>query len=82
MPVTEMHPRGRTCRRLDTARTWIIKNSIFVGPNIEKNCGFKLLSNQRTHWCDCIEELMKTKNVNPNKDSESSASLNQSRFTF
>ena len=59
-----------------------MKNTIFVGPNNETICRFKILSNQRTHWCDYIEELLKTTNVNTNKDSESSASLNQSRFTF
>ena len=42
----------------------------------------KLLMNQRTQWCDNIKELMKITNVKPNKNSKSSASLNQSRFPF
>ena len=59
-----------------------MKNIIFVGSNIEIFCGFKLLLNQRTQWCDYIEEVMKIKIFNPNNYFESSASLNQSRFPF
>ena len=59
-----------------------MKNTIFVGPNNEKNCGLKLLLNQRTQWCDYIEEVMNITNVNPNNNSESLASFNQSIFPF
>ena len=38
--------------------------------------------NQRTQWCDYIEEVMKITNINPNNNSEYPASLNQSRFPF
>ena len=45
-------------------------------------CGSKLLLNQITQRCDYIEEVVKTTNVNPNKHSEYSASLNQFSFPF
>ena len=38
--------------------------------------------NKATQCCDYIEELMKITNVNPNNNSESSASLNQSNIPF
>ena len=59
-----------------------MKNKIFVGPNNETIRRLKLLLNQRTKWCGYIEEVMKIKNVHPNKNSESLASLNQSSFLF
>ena len=37
---------------------------------------------KRTQRCDCIEEVTKITNFNPNNNSGSSASLNQSRFPF
>ena len=64
------------------SRPRIMQNTIFVGPNNKAICGLKLLLNQRTQWCDYIEEVTKITNVNPNKNSESSASLNQSSFPF
>ena len=64
------------------SRTRIMKNTIFVGPKTEKNCGLKILLNQRTQWCDYTEELMRITNVNLNKNSESSATLNQFSFPF
>ena len=62
------------------SRTRIMKNTIFVGSKNEKNFVLKPLLNQITQWYDYIEEVTKTTNVNPNNSSESSASLNQSRF--
>ena len=59
-----------------------MKNTIFVGPKNETICGLKLLLNQRTKWCDYIEEVTRITNVNPNKNSESSSSLDQSSFPF
>ena len=38
--------------------------------------------NQRTRLCYYIEEVMKSTDVNPNKNSESSSSLNQSSSPF
>ena len=64
------------------SRTRIVKNTIFVGPKNETIIGLKLLLNQRTQWYDYIEEVMKITNVNPNNNSEYSASLNQSSFPF
>ena len=64
------------------SRTRIIKNTIFVGPKNETICGFKRLLKQRTQCCDYIAELIKTTDVNPDKNSDSLASLNQSRFPF
>ena len=64
------------------SHTRIMKNTIFVGPNNETIRGLKLLLNQRTQWCDYIEEVMKITDINPNKYSGSSVSLNQSRFLF
>ena len=63
-------------------RTRIIKNTIFFVQKNETILGLKLLLNQRTQWFDYIKEVMKTINVNPNKNSESSASLNQFSFPF
>ena len=60
----------------------IMKNTVFVGPKNEIICVLKLLSNQRNRWCDYIEEVIKIPNVNPNNNSESSVSLNQSSFPF
>ena len=62
--------------------TRIMKNTIFVDPNNATIFGLKLLFNQRTQWCDYIEEVTKITNVDPNNDSKSSTSLNQSRFPF
>ena len=59
-----------------------MKNNIFVGPKNETIHGLKILLTQITQWCDYIEVVMNTKNVKPNKNSESSASLNQSIFPF
>ena len=59
-----------------------MKNTIFVGPKNETILGLKLLLNQGNQWCDYIEEVMNITNVNPNNNSESSASLNKSRFPF
>ena len=59
-----------------------MKNTIFVGLKNETIRGLKLMLNQRTKWCDSIEKGMKITNVKPNNNSESSASLNQSRFPF
>ena len=64
------------------SRTRIMKNTTFVGPKNDIIFGLKLPLNQRTQWCDYIEEVTKITNVNPNNDSESSDSLNQSSFTF
>ena len=63
------------------SRTRIMK-SIFFGPKNETIRGLKILLNQRTQWCDYIEEVMKVTNVNPNNNSKSLASLNQSSFPF
>ena len=41
----------------------------FVGPKNKKIYRLKILFNQRTHWCDYIEEVMKITNVNPNNNS-------------
>ena len=57
-----------------------MKNTVFVGPKDEAIYGLELLLNQITQWCDYIEEVTKITKVNPNNNSESSASLNQSRF--
>ena len=59
-----------------------MKNTIFVGPNIETFHRLKLLLNQITQWCDYIEEAMNITNVNRNNNSESPDFLNQSRFLF
>ena len=59
-----------------------MKNIILVGPKNEKICGLKLMLNQRTQWCDYIEEVMNITNGNKNKNSYSSAYLNKSRFPF
>ena len=42
----------------------------------------KLLLNQITQWCDYIEEVTNVIFLNPNKNFESLASLNQSSFPF
>ena len=59
-----------------------MKNTIFVGQKNEKTRELKVLLNQITQWCDYIEEVTKIKNVKPNDSSESSSSLNKSRFHF
>ena len=59
-----------------------MKNTVFVGPNNETICGLKLMMNQITQWCDYIEELMKITNINPNNNSKSLDSLNQSILPF
>ena len=59
-----------------------MKNTVFVGPKDEAIYGLELLLNQITQWCDYIEEVTKITKVNPNNNSESSASLNQSSFPF
>ena len=64
------------------SRAWITKNTIFVGPKNETIRGLKFMLNQRTQWCDFIEEVTRIINDNPNNNYESSASLNQSIFPF
>ena len=59
-----------------------IEKHYFVGPQNETICRLKILLNQRTRWCNYIEEVKNITNVKPNNNSESSASLNQSRFPF
>ena len=51
------------------SRTRIMKHTIFVGPNSKTIFEFKLLLTQITQWCDYIEEVMNTTNVNPNNNS-------------
>ena len=46
-----------------------MKNTIFVGPKNETICGLELLLNQRTQWCDYIEEIINITNVKPNNNS-------------
>ena len=46
-----------------------MKNAIFVGPNNEQIRGLELLLNQRTQWCDYIEEIINIKNVKPKNNS-------------
>ena len=48
-------------------RTRIMKNNIFVGPKNETIRELKIMLNQRTQWCDYIEEVMNIENVSPNK---------------
>ena len=62
--------------------TMIIKNTIVFGPKNEKNCGLIIVLTQRNQWCDYTEEITNITIVKPNNNSESSASLNQSRFPF
>ena len=57
-----------------------MKNTIFVGPKNETIHGLKLLLNQKTQWCDYIEEVMNITNINPNNNSESLAYSNQPSF--
>ena len=59
-----------------------MKNTIFVGPKNGTIFRLKLLLYQIIQQCDYIEEVMKITHVNPNNNSESLASLNQSSFPF
>ena len=59
-----------------------MKNTIFVGPKNETIHGLKFLLTQKNQWCGCIEEVMNITTVNPNNNSDSSASLNKYSFPF
>ena len=78
--IFSLRDRGQLVAIL--SQTTIMKNIIFIGPKNETIHGLKLMLNQRTKWCDYTEEVMKTTNVKPNKNSESSASLDQSSSPF